>query len=117
MVGNAVTAVRLQFLHGIVEEKIDQDSIEVRLRMLTLNLPPKKLDAPDAASSQLDLPRMTAVNGFLLPDMRFERWTVLEAAERVEHLRDPVVCEHGDLIDVVEIAEAFAFEAGPEVCD
>ena len=117
MVGNAVTACRLQFFHGIVEEKIDQDSIEVRLRVLTLNLPPKKLDAPDAASSQLDLPRVTAINGFLLPDVRLERRTVLEAAERVEHLRDPIVCEHGDLIDVVEVAKAFAFEAGPEICD
>ena len=35
----------------------------------------------------------------------------------MEHLRDPVVCEHGDLIDVVEVAKAFALEAGPEVCD
>ena len=81
MVGNAVTAFGLQFFHGIVEKKVDQDSIEVRLRVLTLDLPPKKLDAPDAASSQLDLPRMTAVNCFLLPDVRLERRTVLKAAE------------------------------------
>lgn len=60
---------------------------------------------------------MTAVDGFLLPDVRLQRWTVLEAAEGVKHLGDPVVREHGDVIDVVEVAEALAFEAGPEVCD
>lgn len=81
MVGNALLAFRLQFLHGIVEEEVDQDSIEVRLRVLTLDLPPQDLDAPDAASTQLDLPRVTALNGFLLPDVRLQRWTVLEAAE------------------------------------
>ena len=35
----------------------------------------------------------------------------------MKHLGDPVVCEHGDLMDVVEVAEVLAFEAGPEVCD
>ena len=35
----------------------------------------------------------------------------------MEHLRDSVVCEHGDLIDVMEIAKVLAFEAGPEICD
>ena len=85
--------------------------------MLPLNLPPEKLNAPDAASAQLDLPRVTAVNRFLLPDVRLQRRAVLEAAERVEHLGDPVVCEHGDLVNVVEVAEALALEAGPEVGD
>lgn len=70
MVGNAFMAFRLRFLHRIVEEEIDQDSIEVRVRVLTPNLPPEKLDAPDAASTQLDLPRVTALNGFLSPDVR-----------------------------------------------
>lgn len=70
VVGNAFMAFRLHFLHGIVEEEIDQDGVEVRFRVLVLNLPPYKLDAPDAASTQLDLPRMTALNGFLLPDVR-----------------------------------------------
>lgn len=108
-------AFRLQFLHGIVEEEINQDSIEMRLRMLALNLPPQKLDAPDAASAQLDLPRVTALNGLPLPDVRLQRRTVLQTAEGVEHLRDPVVRKHGDAIDVVERAIVFAFEAGPEV--
>ena len=35
----------------------------------------------------------------------------------MKHLGDPVVCEHGDLIDIVERAKALAFEAGPEVRD
>ena len=117
MMGNAVTALRLHFLHGIVEEEIDEDSIEVRPRVLALNLPPQQLDAPDAAPAQLDLPRVTAVDALPLPDVRLQRRTVLEAAERVEHLRDPVVGEHGDLVDVVEVAGALAVEAGPEVGD
>lgn len=33
----------------------------------------------------------------------------------MKHLGDSVVREHGDLIDVMEIAKALAFEAGPEV--
>lgn len=40
MVRNTFMAFRLHFLHSIVEEKVDQDGIEMRLRMLTLNLPP-----------------------------------------------------------------------------
>ena len=115
MMGNALLAFPFHFLHSIVQKEINKDSIELRLRMLPLDLPPQKLNAPDAASSQLDLPRVTAVNHFLLPDVRFQRRAVLEAAEGVEHLGDPVVREHGDLIDVVEIAEALAFEAGPKV--
>ena len=115
MMGNALLAFPFHFLHSIVQKEIDKDSIELRLRMLPLNLPPQKLNAPDAASPQLDLPRVTTVNHFLLPDVRFQWRAVLEAAEGVEHLRDPVVCKHGDLIDVVEVAEALALEAGPEV--
>ena len=115
MVGNAVDALCLYFLHRIVEEEINQDSIELRLRVLPPNLPPQKLDAPDAAAAQLDLPRVPALNHFFLPDVGLQRRTVQEAAERVEDLRDPVVGEHGDLIDVVEGAEAGALEAGPEV--
>ena len=60
---------RLHFLHSVVKKEIDQDGVEMRLRVLTLNLPAQKLDAPDATSSQLDLPRVTAPNGFLLPDV------------------------------------------------
>ena len=115
MMGNALLAFPLHFLHSIVQEEINKDSIKLRLRMLPLDLPPQKLNAPDAAPSQLDLPRVTAVNRFLLPDVGFQRRAVLKAAEGVEHLRDPVVCEHGDLINVVEVAEALALEAGPEV--
>ena len=106
MVGNAVEAFCLHFLHSIVEEEINQDSIEVRLRVLTPNLPPQKLDAPDAAAAQLDFPPMPALDDLPLPDVGFQRRTVLEAAERVEYLRDAVVGEHCDLIDVVEVAKA-----------
>ena len=117
MVGHAVKALRLHFLHSIIKEEINQDSINLRLRMLTANLPPQQLDAPHAAPAQLDLPRMPARNHFLLADVRFQRRAVLEAAERVEDLGDAVVGEHGYLVDVVEVAEGGALEAGPEVGD
>ena len=117
MMGDAVLAFRLDFFHRIIEEEINENSIELRLRMLTFNLPPQLLNAPDAASSQLDLPRVSPINDFLLPDVRLQRRTVLEAAEGVEYLGDPIICKHGDLIDVVEVAEALAFEAGPEIGD
>lgn len=113
--GNALLAIPFHFLHGIVQKEINKDSIKPRLRMLPLNLSPQKLNAPDAAPSQLDLPRVTAVNRFLLPDVRFQWGAVLEAAKGVEHLRDPVVCEHSNLIDVVEVAITLTLEAGPEV--
>ena len=115
MMGNALLAFPFHFLHSIVQKEINKDSIELRLRMLPLDLPLQKLNAPDAAPSQLNLPRVTAVNHFLLPDVRFQWRAVLEAAEGVEHLGNPVVREHGDLINVVEVAEALALEAGPEV--
>ena len=117
MVGYTVMTFRLHLLDGIVEEEIDQDGVEVRRRVLAHNFPPQQLDAPNTAPTQLNLPWMAAVNGLLLPDVRLQRWTVLEAAERVEHLRDAIVCEHGNLVDVVEGAVAFAFEASPEVGD
>lgn len=31
-------------------------------------------------------------------------------------VRNPLTRKHGDLIDVIEIAKAFTFEAGPNVC-
>ena len=115
--GNAILALGLQFLHAIVQKEIDENGIEPRPRVLSLNLPPQKLDAPDAAPAQLDLPGVTALDDLLPPDVRLQRRTVLEAAEGVEHLGNPVVCEHGDVVDVVEVAVAFALEAGPEVGD
>ena len=115
--GNGLLAFPFYFLHRIIQKEINQDGIKPRLRMLPPNLPPQKLHAPDAAASQLDLPRVTALNRLLPPDVRLQQRAVLEAAERVEHLRDPVVGEYGDVINVVEAAEAPALEAGPEVCD
>lgn len=117
MMGDAVTALRLHFLHRIVEEEINENSIKVRPGVQPLNLPPQELHAPDAAPPQLDLPRVTALDAPPLPDVRLQRRAVLQAAERVEHLRDAVVGEHGDVVDVVEAAGAVAVEAGPEVRD
>ena len=37
----------LHRLHGIIQEKVYQDSIDLGLRMVTLNLASDELDAPD----------------------------------------------------------------------
>ncbi len=44
-----------------------------------------------------------------------ERLVVRENAERLQHLRDPVVGKGGQKVDVVELAVALALEAGPQV--
>lgn len=40
----------LFFLDGIVEEKIDEDGIEGRIRVLAEDFTPEELNAPDAAA-------------------------------------------------------------------
>ena len=92
---------RLFRLDGIVEEKIDEDRIEpdplARFPLRALrplqpcNLPPHKLDAPDAAAAQLDLPNVAARDRHAPGDVRAQGRRVGEAGEVVEDLRDAVV--------------------------
>lgn len=81
----------LHFFHGVIEKVVDKNRIQTSFRVLALNLPFKELDAPYAAAAQLYLPWMTIWYQFQSSDMGLQWWAVLEASERVEHLRYAVV--------------------------
>lgn len=60
---------------------------------------------------------MPTFNNLFLPNRTLEGRTVPQASQRVQDLGYSVVRKHGDLVDVVELPQTFAFECGPEVCD
>ena len=66
-------------------------------------------------TSQLHLPAAATLEDFLAVDRRLEGGAVKYAAQTVQHLRQPVVREHGDLVDIPEGAVALAVEARPQV--
>ena len=45
--------------------------------------------------------------------MIFQGRAILKTSKGIEHLRNAIVCEHGDLVDVVEGTVAFALKACP----
>ena len=51
MMRNSTLTLRLQLLHRIVQEEINQDGIDFRSRMQTHDLAPDELDAPDTAAA------------------------------------------------------------------
>ena len=103
--------------------------------MLSHNLPPHQLDAPYTAgcnvlgcalsaagsqeqlTSQLHFPILPALEQLLRFDSGGHRWTRVQCPQRNQYLRHAVVGEHGDLVDVVELAVGFSVEARPQVGD
>lgn len=106
--------------------------------MVALDFTPDQLDAPDAAScisnylasesiggsgnetwltSKLHLVLASTFDGFLPRYQRLQGRAISNAAERGQYLRDAVIGEHGDFIDVPESAVAFSIEATPNVRD
>ena len=65
----AFHSLRLGLFDRVVEEKIDQYSVQMGFRMLPSNLPLQELDAPDATSSELDLPGIAAFYNLVLFNM------------------------------------------------
>ena len=53
VVRQGLLALRLQFLHGVVQEEVDQDRVDLHLRVLALDLPPDLLDAPDGGGCSI----------------------------------------------------------------
>ena len=47
VMGQRLLALRLQLLHGVVQEEVNEDRVDLRLRVLALDLAPDLLDAPD----------------------------------------------------------------------
>lgn len=111
----------LHLLAGIVQEEINQHGVQLPLGlgMLPFNLLPQQLDAPDTAAADLDL-HVLARGELVAPrDPRLQPRRVPQAAQRLQHLRDAVVGEHGEraVVNVRECAVGGAVEAGPQVGD
>jgi hypothetical protein len=85
--------------------------------MLPQNLSPYQFDAPDATSPKLNLTVLTAGYLLLAADATMQRRTVLQASERVQHLWNAIIGEHGDFVNVRKSTIAFTIEAGPQVPD
>lgn len=66
---NRFRPLRLQLLHRVVQEKVDEDGIDRHARVPPLYLASDELDAPDAAAAQLDFPWVSALDGPQLPDV------------------------------------------------
>ena len=91
MVRYALNSLRTHFFFFIVQEEVDQNGVELGFGMLATNLPTKQFDAPNAAASELDLPRMAALYGFKLVNMVPKRWAIRYAAKRMKDLGYSIV--------------------------
>ena len=83
--------------------------------MMANDLPPDQLYTPYTATTQLYLPGMTATKLLEFSNMVSQGWAILQTTQRVKHLRYPIVREHRDLVNVVELAVAFAIKACPQI--
>ncbi|WDK10551.1 hypothetical protein CGRA01v4_01830 [Colletotrichum graminicola] len=122
----------LQLLHGIIQKEINQDGVDARSGVLLLDLPLDELDAPDTArwpivstpstmsrfvglTSHLQLQPRSTFNDSLVDDGRRQRRAIVQAAHSAEDLRNAVVGEHCDLVNVPESTEALTAKARPDV--
>jgi hypothetical protein len=67
-------SLSLQFLHGIVQEEVDQDCISLGARMLPQDFSSYGFDSPDTTSPNLAFPRATFGQSFLRTDVGFQWW-------------------------------------------
>jgi hypothetical protein len=84
--------IRSPSLHSIIEEEIDKDSIYLSSWIQLQDLSANEFDAPDTATSQLDLPRFSGGQFFERLDVRTQRWAVLYTSEAMQHLGDAIIC-------------------------
>lgn len=66
---NLFQPLRFHLLHRVVQDEVDQDGIDYHARVPPEDLASDELDAPDAASAQLDFPWVSALNGSELADV------------------------------------------------
>lgn len=66
-------------------------------------------------TSDLQFIATAALNNLLTPYHDLQGRAVPDAAQARQYLRDAVIGEHGDLVDVVELPVAVAVEARPQV--
>lgn len=53
---DAFLASCLYLLDGVIKEEVNQDGVDIHIRMVPFDLPPDEFNTPDAASSKLHLP-------------------------------------------------------------
>lgn len=107
----------LELFHRIIQIKVNQDGVDVRLRMLSFDVPSDQLDRPDAASPQLHLPLRSAWEDLLVFDRGCNRWAAVQSTKSDEDLWNTIVGKHSDLVNVIEVAIRISFEASPNVRD
>lgn len=56
MVWYALNPLSLRFFHRIIQEKVNQNGVYMGPRMTPSDLSSKQFDAPDTATSELELP-------------------------------------------------------------
>jgi len=63
-------------LHGVIQEEVDQDCINIGFGMVLLDLLSDQLNTPDATAPELDFPCPSTFEQLQLSDRTFQRWTV-----------------------------------------
>ena len=77
---------------GCVEKKeVDQYGIHIGIWSEILDLPSDKLNAPNAAASELHFPGVTGFNRLRFADAVIQRRAILYTAKSIQHLGDTVV--------------------------
>ena len=92
MMRNGFVTRGFQLFDGIVEEKVDENGVDIfRIGMITDDLSPKLFNAPYAAASQFNLPSTSIIKGLLFADMCLQWWTIHKRVQRMKHLRNAVI--------------------------
>jgi hypothetical protein len=69
--------LRFLFLLGqVIQEEVDKDSIDFRIRVDLQYLPAQKLDSPDTATAYLHLPGVAGIDDLQTANLVFERRTI-----------------------------------------
>jgi hypothetical protein len=58
---------------------------------------------------------MSTFYHLFLPNRILKLWAIPETTQTIEYLWNPVISKYGDLVYIVELSEAFAFECCPQV--
>lgn len=68
-------------------------------------------------TSNLNLPGMPMINQLLTLYCLLQSRTIPKTSQRLQQLRDTIISEDSQFIDVVELAIVLAIKARPHVCD
>ena len=74
MMRNRLLASCLLLLRQIIQEKVDEDSVDCSFGMVFGYLPTNEFDTPNTVTTKLNLPRMTRRDSLVIADRVVERW-------------------------------------------